>query len=136
MESRVRADHPLRPIKQMVDAELARLGRMFDTAYNDKGRPSVPQEVLLKAMLLHALYAIRSESQLVERIDTDLLFRWFLDVDPAAPVFDATAFTHNRPCLEEHRIIRRLFDGVVSRAVDEGLTADEHFSADGTLIQS
>lgn len=94
VEARVRADHPLRPIKAMVDAELARMGHLFNKAYSGTGRPSVPPEVLLKALLLKALYAIRSEAQLVERIDTDLLFRWFLDMDPAAPVFDATAFTH------------------------------------------
>jgi transposase len=136
LEGRVRADHPLRPIKAMVDAELARMGHLFNTAYSDKGRPGVPPERLLKALLLQALYAIRSEARLVERIDTDLLFRWFLDMDPAMDVFDPTAFTHNRPRLEEFGIIQRFFGGVVRRAMDEGLTGDEHFSADGTLIQS
>jgi transposase len=136
LEGRVRADHPLRPIKAMVDAELARMGHLFHKASSDKGRPSVPPERLLKALLLQALYAIRSETQLVERIDTDLLFRWFLDMDPAMDVFDPTAFTHNRPRLEEFGIIQRFFGGVVRRAMDEGLTSDEHFSADGTLIQS
>jgi transposase len=136
LEDRVRADHPLRPIKRMVDAELARMGHLFNRAYSDQGRPSVPPERLLKALLLQALYAIRSEAQLVERIDTDLLFRWFLDMDPAMDVFDATAFTHNRPRLEEFGIIQRFFGGVVRRAMDEGLTSDDHFSADGSLIQS
>ena len=136
LEDRVRPDHPLRAIKGMVDAELAKMSRLFDRAYSDKGRPSVPPEVLLKALLLQALYAIRSEAQLVERIDTDLLFRWFLDMDPAVDVFDATAFAHNRPRLEEYGIIQRFFGGVVRRAMDEGLTSDEHFSADGSLIQS
>ncbi len=136
VEARVRADHPLRPIKRMVDAELARMGHLFNRAYSDKGRPSVPPETLLKALLLQALYAIRSEAQLVERIDTDLLFRWFLDMDPAADAFDATAFTHNRPRLAEFGIIQRFFNGVVRRAMDEGLTSDDHFSADGSLIRS
>jgi transposase len=136
LEDRVRADHPLRPIKRMVDAELARMGHLFNKAYSDTGRPGVPPERLLKALLLQALYAIRSEAQLVERIDTDLLFRWFLDMDPAMDVFDPTAFTHNRPRLEEFGIIQRFFGGVVRRAMDEGLTSDEHFSADGSLIQS
>jgi transposase len=135
-EARVRADHPLRAIKAMVDGELARMGHLFNKAYSDKGRPSVPPETLLKALLLQALYAIRSEAQLVERIDTDLLFRWFLDMDPAMDVFDATAFTHNRPRLEEFGIIQRFFGGVVKRAVEAGLTSDEHFSTDGSLIQS
>lgn len=136
LEDRVRADHPLRAIKTMVDGELARMGHLFNKAYSDKGRPSVPPETLLKALLLQALYAIRSEAPLVERIDTDLLFRWFLDMDPAVEVFDATAFTHNRPRLEEHGIIQRFFSGVVRRAMDEGLTSEDHFSVDGTLIQS
>jgi transposase len=136
LEDRVRADHPLRPLKAVVDAELARMGHLFNRAYSDKGRPSVPPERLLKAMLLQALYAVRSEAQLVERIDTDLLFRWFLDMDPAMDVFDPTAFTHNRPRLEEFGIVQRFFGGVVRRAMDEGLTSDGHFSADGTLIQS
>jgi transposase len=136
LEDRVRPDHPLRAIKTRVDAELARMSRLFNRAYSDKGRPSVPPEMLLKALLLQALYAIRSEAQLVERIDTDLLFRWFLDMDPAVEVFDATAFTHNRPRLEEFGIIQRFFGGVVKRAMEAGLTSDEHFSADGSLIQS
>lgn len=136
LEDRVRADHPLRPIKRMVDAELARMGHLFNKAYSDKGRPSVPPERLLKALLLQALYAVRSEAQLVERIDTDLLFRWFLDMDPAMEVFDATAFTHNRPRLEEFGIIQRFFGGVVRKAMDEGLASDDHFSADGSLIRS
>jgi len=136
LEDRVRIDHPLRPIKTMVDAELARMGHLFNRASSDTGRPSVPPERLLKALLLQALYAVRSEAQLVERIDTDLLFRWFLDMDPAMDVFDPTAFTHNRPRLEAFGIIQHFFGGVVRRAMDEGLTSDAHFSADGTLIQS
>ncbi len=136
LEERVRAGHPLRAIKRMVDAELARMGHLFNKAYSDKGRPSVPPETLLKAMLLQALYAIRSEAQLVERINTDLLFRWFLDMDPAMDVFDPTAFTHNRPRLEEFGIVQRFFGGVVRRALDEGLVSADHFSADGSLIRS
>lgn len=136
LEDRVRTDHPLRPIKAMVDAELARMGHLFNRAYSGTGRPSVPPERLLKALLLQALYAVRSEAQLVERIDTDLLFRWFLDMDPAMDAFDATAFTHNRPRLEEFGIIQRFFGGVVRRAMDEGLASDDHFSADGSLIRS
>lgn len=91
VEDRVRADHPLRPIKRMVDEELSRMSRRFDAAYADTGRPGVPPERLLKALLLQSLYSVRSESQLCERINTDLLFRWFLDMDPAEPMFDATA---------------------------------------------
>jgi transposase len=136
IEDRVRRDHPLRAIKRMVDEELAQMGELFDKAYSDTGRPGVPPERLLKAMLLQALYSVRSETQLIERIDSDLLFRWFLDMDPAEEVFDQTAFTHNRPRLEEHGIIGAFFDGVVKRAMRAELTSDEHFSVDGTLIES
>lgn len=136
VEDRVPADHPLRPIKRMVDEELAKLAPVFASAYSTTGRPSVPPERLLKAMLLQCLYSVRSERQLVERLDTDLLFRWFCGMDPAEECFDATAFTHNRPRLEEHGIVSAFFDGVVRRAVEAGLTSDEHFSVDGTLIDS
>jgi transposase len=136
MEDRVRQDHPLRPIKRMVDDELSRMSRQFGAAYANTGRPSVPPERLLKALLLQSLYSIRSENQLCERIDTDLLFRWFLDMDPAEPMFDATAFTHNRPRLEDHGLTAAFFDGVVRQAMRAGLTSDDHFSVDGTLIES
>jgi transposase len=136
IEGRIRADHPLRPIKAAVDEILADLGPLFDRAYSDLGRPGVPPEVLLKALLLQCLYSVRSERQLVERLDTDLLFRWFCGLDPAEPVFDATAFTHNRPRLDEHGITGAFFEAVVGRAIDSGLASDEHFSVDGTLIES
>lgn len=137
VESRIRADHPLRPIKRMVDEELARMSGLFEQAYTrDNGRPSVPPERLLKALLLQCLYSIRSETQLIERIDTDLLFRWFLEMDPAQDAFDQTTFTHNRPRLEKHGIVAAFFDGVVRRAMKAGLTSDEHFTVDGTLIES
>lgn len=137
VESRIRADHPLRPIKRMVDEELAKMATLFDAAYTrDNGRPSVPPERLLKALLLQCLYSIRSETQLIERIDTDLLFRWFLDMDPAQDAFDQTTFTHNRPRLQKHGIVAAFFDGVVRRAMQAGLSSDEHFTVDGTLIES
>ena len=88
VESRIRPDHPLRPLKKMIDEELAMMSAVFDAAYSKEGRPSVPPERLLKALLLQAIYSVRSETQLVERIDTDLLFRWFLDMDPAEDAFD------------------------------------------------
>lgn len=136
VEDRIRADHPLRAIKRLVDEDLAGMRRRLVEAYSDTGRPSVPPERLLKAMLLQALYSIRSERQLVERIDTDLLFRWFLDMDPADEGFDATAFTHNRPRLDRHGITQAFFGRTVRRALQEKLASDEHFSVDGTLIES
>ena len=136
IEDRIRPDHPLRAMKKLVDEDLSRMGRRFAKAYSDTGRPSVPPERLLKAMLLQALYSIRSERQLVERIDTDLLFRWFLDMDPAEEVFDATAFAHNRRRLDQYGLTASFFGQTVRRALGEGLASDEHFSVDGTLIES
>ncbi len=135
VQARIRADHPLRAIKLRVDRLLADLSPRFERAYAAQGRPSVPPERLLKALLLQALYSIRSETQLIERIDTDLLFRWFLDLDPDSPVFDATAFTHNRPRLAEHGLLTAFFDAVLREAWQAGLCSD-HFSVDGTLIES
>lgn len=136
VEGLIRPDHPLRPIKRMMDEELAKMDALFDKAYSGTGRPSVPPETLLKALLLQALYSVRSERALVERIATDLLFRWFVDLDPAQDVFDHSSFTHNRARLSEHGLIGAFFDGVVRRAMEAGLCSDEHFSVDGTLIQS
>mgnify|MGYP003979803615 FL=1 len=136
IEERIRKNHPLRPIKKAVDEILGALSDQFDAAYSRLGRPSVPPERLLKALLLQALYSVRSERQLVERIDTDLLFRWFLDMDPAEDVFDATDFTKNRPRLDEHGLTAAFFQAVVQKAIDAGLTSDDHFSVDGTLIES
>jgi transposase len=136
VEELIRPDHPLRAIKAMVDRELSDMSRAFSAAYGKVGRRSVPPETLLKAMLLQALYSIRSERQLVERIGTDLLFRWFLDLSPEASVFHHTVFSHNRQRLEDHGLVQRFFDGVVRQAMNAGLTSDDHFSVDGTLIQS
>ena len=132
VEDRIRPDHPLRAIKKLVDEDLSRMGQLFNQAYSDIGRPSVPPERVLKAMLLQALYSIRSERQLVERIDTDLLFRWFLDMDPATDAFDATVFTHNRPRLDALGITAAFFSGTVRRALKENQASEDHFSVDGS----
>lgn len=136
LEDRVRPDHPLRAIKRMVDDDLRKMSKRFDAAYADEGRPSVPPERLIKAMLLQAIYSIRSEAQLVERIDHDLLFRWFLDLRIDEPMFDATVFSHNRARLEKHDLIAAFFDGTVRRAVAQDLISAEHFSVDGSLIEA
>ena len=135
VEGRIRSDHPLRPIKAAVDRLLAGLSDRFDAAYSDTGRPGVPPERLIKALLLMALYSVRSERQLAERIDTDLLFRWFLDMSPEEPAFDATAFGHNRPRLDAHGLTAAFFQAVLREALAAGLCS-EHFSVDGTLIES
>jgi transposase len=135
VEDRIRADHPLRDIKRRVDRILEAMSATFDAAYSRTGRPSVPPERLLKALLLMALYSVRSERQLCERIDTDLLFRWFLDLTPSEAAFDATTFTHNRKRLDEHALPKTFFAAVVREAITAGLCS-EHFSVDGTLIES
>jgi transposase len=136
LEQRIRDDHPLRAIKRMVDQDLRNMSRRFDAAYADEGRPSVPPERLIKALLLQSIYSIRSEAQLVERIDHDLLFRWFLDLRIDDPVFDATVFCHNRKRLEEHGLIGAFFEGTVRRAMAAGLVSPDHFSVDGSLIEA
>jgi transposase len=135
VEDRIRADHPLRDIKRRVDRILAEMSVQFDAAYSSTGRPSVPPERLLKALLLMALYSVRSERQLCERIDTDLLFRWFLDLQPSEEAFDATVFPHNRQRLDEHGLTKSFFATVVNETIAAGLCS-EHFSVDGTLIES
>jgi len=136
LEQRVRPDHPLRAVKRMVDEDLKAMSRRFDAAYAEEGRPSVPPERLIKALLLQSIYSIRSEAQLVERIDHDLLFRWFLDLRIDEEMFDATVFSHNRRRLEEHGLIGAFFDGTVRRAIAAGLVSPDHFSVDGSLIEA
>jgi transposase len=125
----------LRDIKRRTDRILEALAPDFAKAYSRTGRPSVPPERLLKALLLVALYSIRSERQLCERIDTDLLFRWFLDLQPGDDVFDPTTFSHNRDRLREHDLAQKFFAAVVGEALARNLCS-EHFSVDGTLIES
>jgi transposase len=136
VESRIRPNHPLRPVKKRIDAVLRSMDSLFSQAYDRGGRPSVPPERLLKAMLLMALYSIRSERQLCERIDTDLLFRWFLDMSPEEEAFDPTVFTYNRPRMDTFGITRAFFDAVLAQAIVAGLCSDDHFSVDGTIIES
>ena len=136
VEDLIEAGHPLRPIKRMVDRALSDMSRTFKAAYSDRGRPGIPPETLLKALLLQCLYTVRSERELCRRLKTDLLFRWFLDLQPSDDVFDHSVFTHNRDRLGEHGITQKFFDQVVKQAIDAGLTSDEHFTVDGSLIQS
>ena len=134
-EDRIRKDHPLRDLKKRVDRVLASMHKDFAKAYSKMGRPSVPPERLLKALLLMTLYSIRSERQLCEQIDMNLLYRWFLDMQPSEEAFNATTFTKNRLRLEEHGLTKAFFDAVVAEALAKDLCS-EHFSVDGTLIES
>jgi len=136
LEERVPNAHPLRTIKRLADEALADLSSTFDRMYAKDGRPSIPPERLLKASLLIALYSVRSERAFCEELEYNLLFRWFLDMDPIEPSFDPTVFTKNRERLLKHEVGQQLFDEVVGRAHARGLLSDEHFTVDGTLIEA
>lgn len=136
VEDLVPAGHPLRAIKRRADAILAGLSRSFNAAYGRMGRPSIPPERLIKALLLRSLYSIRSEIQLCEQIGYNLLFRWFLDMNPSDAVWTPEVFSMNRARFERHGFVRSFFDQVVRGAVLEGVVSGEHFSVDGSLIQS
>lgn len=136
LESLVPSEHPLRRIKPRVDQALRDLSPVFDAMYADGGRPSVPPERLLKAMLLMALYSVRSERLFSEQLAYNMLFRWFLDMDMVERPFDHSVFSHNRDRLIEHDVARRFFDQVVEQARAEGLLSADHFSVDGTLIEA
>jgi len=136
LEDLVPQAHPLRVIKHRADAILRGMSRRFNEAYGRTGRPSVPPERLIKAMLLQALFSIRSDRQLCEQIQYNMLFRWFLDMTPSEPVWTPEAFSMNRERFDVYELPRLFFDRVVKEAVLEGLVSDEHFSVDGTLIQS
>jgi transposase len=135
-EHRIPADHPLRRIKALADAELTRLSPVFARMYADRGRPSVPPERLLKACLLIALYSIRSERQLCEQLQYNLLFQWFLDLDLHAAAFDASTFAKNKERLLRADVARLFFEGVVQQAKAARLLSAEHFTVDGTLIEA
>lgn len=136
IETWIRADHPLRGVKRRADEVLSSMRKEFDRAYSKHGRPSIPPEILLKALLLQALYSIRSERQLVEQIQMNLLFRWFVDLSLDGAVWDATTFTKNRERFEKHGLLRSFFDRVVERAYVEEWASSDHFTVDGTLIES
>jgi transposase len=136
IEDRIPADHPLRAIKQRADTALRELGTVFTAMYAERGRPSIPPEQLLKSQLLIALYSVRSDRLFCEMLEYNLLFRWFLDLDPEAPAFDASTFSKNRERLLAHEVAVRFFDAVVRQARAAGLLSDEHFSVDGTLIDA
>lgn len=135
-EERLAKNHPLRAIKRRADEVLKALQRTFDDAYSETGRPGIPPEALLKALLLQALYSIPSERRLVDAINWNLLYRWFCDLDPDQAVWDATAFTHNRERFERHGLVQKFFERVVASALVEQYASNDHFTVDGTLIQS
>jgi len=135
-EQRVPKDHPLRAIRVIVDRSLAELDGHFNQIYSDLGRPSIPPEHLLRALLLQVFYSIRSERQLMEQLDYNLLFRWFVGLGMDAPVWVPTVFTKNRARLLDHGTVQRFFQTVVEQAREQGLLSEEHFSVDGTLLEA
>src|ERR1700756_1160420 len=135
-EGRVPNDHPLRAILRIVDEALAALSPEFEKLYAKLGRPSIPPERLFRALLLQAFYSVRSERQLMEQLDYNLLFRWFVGLSMDAEVWDETVFTKNRERLIEGDIARKFMAAVLNRGSVKALLSDDHFSVDGTLIEA
>jgi transposase len=129
-------DHPIRRIKPVVERALSRLSPVFEQMYSHRGRPSIPPEHLLKGSLLIALYSIRSERQFCERLRYDLLFKWFLDLNIEDEAFDASTFSKNKQRLLEHDVARQFFEAVLSEARRKRLLSPDHFTVDGTLLES
>jgi transposase len=136
LEARVRADHPLRAIQAIVNEALSALERAFAALYSPLGRPSIPPEKLLRAMLLQAFYSIRSERQLMERLEYDLLFRWFVGLGIDDVVWDHSVFSKNRDRLLEGDIAAKFLAAVLAQPRVKRLLSTEHFSVDGTLIEA
>lgn len=134
--ARVPKDHPLRAVRAMVDVVLTELSPRFQKLYSHTGRPSIPPERLLRALLLQVLYSIRSERMLMEQLDYNLLFRWFVGLTMDDPIWDATVFTKNRERLLRGDIHQLFFDQVLAQARDRCLLSDEHFTVDGTLVEA
>src|ERR1700729_3772944 len=135
-EQRVPAGHPLRRVREITDRLLVELSDLFDQMYSTMGRPSIAPEKLLRALLLQVLYTVRSERLLVEQLDYNLLFRWFVGLSVDEAVWDHSSFTKNRDRLIEAGVARKLLRRVGARARRAGLLSSEHFSVDGTLIEA
>ena len=136
LEDRIPQDHPLRPMRAMVDAALEEMSPVFAELYAGSGRPSIPPERLLRALLLQILHSVRSERQLMEQLEYNLLFRWFVGIGMDEPVWVPTTFTKNRDRLLEGEVAQVFFDAVLAQARQQQLLSSEHFSVDGTLIEA
>ncbi len=135
-EKRIPAGHPLRQIRGLVREVLKELSRSFSRLYSHEGRPSIPPEQLLSALLLQVLYGVRSERQLMEQLDYNLLFRWFVGLSPDERVWDATSFTKNRERLDQGKVFDKFMAKLLEQPEVKPLLSDEHFSVDGTLIEA
>jgi transposase len=136
IEDRIPQDHPLRAMRRLLDPVLAELSPRFTALYSSTGRPSIPPEQLLRALLLQSLYTIRSERQLMEQLNYNLLFRWFVGLNPDDPVWVPTVFTKNRDRLLEGDIAEAFFNAVLRQADSHALLSHEHFTVDGTLLEA
>lgn len=136
IEERLPVDHPIRMMKALVEPVLAELSPRFDALYADGGRPSIPPEQLLRALLLQILHTVRSERQLMEQLDFNLLFRWFVGLSPDEAVWDPTVFTKNRDRLLTGQIAEAFLTGVLRQAESRRLLSHEHFTVDGTLLEA
>lgn len=136
IEDRIPSNHPLRAVKTWADEVLRSMRRDFAKAYSDRGRRGIPPEQMLKALLLRAIYSIPSERRLMEAIEFNLLYRWFIDLPPDEPAWTPEAFSMNRERFMKHNLARKFFDRVVSEAMDRRLTSNDHFTVDGTLVRS
>jgi len=136
LEERIPQSHPLRPMRGMVDAALKKLSRRFSRLYADSGRPSIPPERLLRALLLQVLYSIRSERLLMEQLEYNLLFRWFVGLGMDDAVWVPTVFTKNRDRLLEGEVAEAFFEAVLVQGQQRDLLSSEHFTVDGTLIEA
>lgn len=136
VEDRIPKDHPLRRIRRMMDEALDGLWAHFEALYSSRGRPSIPPERLLRALMLQALYAIRSELQLMEQLNYNLLFRWFVGLNPDDKVWDASVFTKNRERMMDGEVSQKLLTEVLKQAAAHQLLSEEHFTVDGTLLEA
>jgi len=136
LEQRVPKHHPLRRIRRLVDIALNDMDGALTVMYSHTGRPSIPPEHLIRALLLQIFFSVRSERQLMEQLDYNLLFRWFVGLSVDDAVWDASVFAKNRDRLVDHEVGRRLLAAVIDQAKTKGLVSDEHFSVDGTLIEA
>lgn len=136
VEASIPKNHPLRAIKQRCDKILKSMIKDFANAYSKIGRPGVPPEQLLKALLLQALYSVRSEIQLMQSIQFNLMYRWFLDIPGDRDAWTPEVFSVNRDRFAEHGLVRKFFEAIIADAITEEFTSNDHFTADGTLIRS
>jgi transposase len=136
VDARVPSDHPIRKLRELVDGVLREMDGLFEARYAKTGRPSIPPERLLRASLLQVVYSVRSERLLMEQLDYNLLFRWFVGLNVDDPVWDHSTFSFNRERLFDEQVAQQFFDNTVLVAQLKQLTSNEHFSVDGTLLDA